>query len=140
MACAFERHWRARLFQRHGGEPPQGFHCKPYYYAYHLPRQTPPRAPHNLSYPHLVGDAHPRLGGRRAPERLLPQRVVKQSRLIGKQEKQEKQEKQKETTKPDLTQQPQQKTVDPKQKEAFEKINAEFSQWLKNNSSNPTRE
>ena len=33
----------------------------------------------------------------------------------------------------------QQKTVEPKQQEAFEKINAEFSQWLKNNSDS-TRE
>ena len=34
----------------------------------------------------------------------------------------------------------QQKTVDPKQQEAFEKTNAEFSQWLKDNSAKPTRE
>ena len=34
----------------------------------------------------------------------------------------------------------QQKTVDPKQQEAFEKTNAEFSQWLKDNSIKPTRE
>ena len=32
------------------------------------------------------------------------------------------------------------KSVSTEQQEAFEKINAEFSQWLKNNPSNPTRE
>ena len=34
----------------------------------------------------------------------------------------------------------QQKTVDLKQQETFEKINAEFSQWLKDNTNKPTRE
>ena len=43
-------------------------------------------------------------------------------------------------TKPVSTKQQEKTETKTKQQEAFEKINAEFSQWLKDNSIKPTRE